>query len=226
MATVLQWLGYGLCHQLPERSFAAGGVQVPVCARDTGIYLGFMIAILLLSLVDRERPSEPPGIANSIVLMLMVGIMAVDGVSSYAGWRTTTNEIRLLTGLTAGYALAGFTLPLLNGQLWRHAGSGRVLGPIGSRIAFYASLPVAYLFIMYAAPALGVVYPLAVGLAIVFTFTAVNLVIVCLLPPFERRATRLLDAAPAIIVALLFSTLEFVASSYLKLWVEKLAGVR
>ena len=47
----LHWMGYGLCHQLPERSFFGGGVQVPVCARDTGIYFGVLISLALIAIV-------------------------------------------------------------------------------------------------------------------------------------------------------------------------------
>lgn len=32
--------GSVVCHQLPERSFYIGGVQLPVCARCTALYLG------------------------------------------------------------------------------------------------------------------------------------------------------------------------------------------
>lgn len=227
MASILHWLGYGLCHQLPERSFFAGGMQVPVCARDTGIYAGFMIAFALLAWVERgRRPTEPPRAAIGAILAVFIGLMLVDGVSSYAGWRTTSNELRLLTGLTTGYALAAFLVPILNSQMWRSAGGDRVLETSRSRIAFFVSLPAAYAALFYLAPAFGAIYPIAVGVSILVTFTAVNLAVVCLLPMFERRALHALDLWPAVLVALLLTIAELVASTYLKLWVEKLAGVR
>lgn len=37
---------YG-CHQLPERSFFIGGYQFPLCARCTGITIGYLFALLL-----------------------------------------------------------------------------------------------------------------------------------------------------------------------------------
>jgi len=225
--SMLHWLGYGLCHQLPERSFIGGGIQVPVCARDTGIYMGFVVAILVMALLEgRERPTEPPSLLKSLVLGLMVGTMVFDGVTSYAGLRATTNEIRLLTGLAAGYALAAFTLPLLNGQLWAVAGRGRVLGTNTRFGLFLGSLPIAWLLIFYIAPVLGIFYPLMVGVAVILTFMVVNLVIVCLLPAFERKANRLTDAWPALLISLGLTAAELILASYLKYWLESVAGLR
>ena len=36
-----------VCHQLPERSFHIGGVQMPVCARCVGLYAGAALGALL-----------------------------------------------------------------------------------------------------------------------------------------------------------------------------------
>jgi len=225
--TVLHWLGYGLCHQLPERSFFGGGVQVPVCARDTGIFVGFAIALLLIAILERGgRPTEAPSPLATIILIAFIGLMAVDGVTSYAGLRPTTNELRLLTGLMTGYALAAFTVPLLNGQLWRISGSGRALEGRWRFAVFVATLPLAWLVIFYLAPYLGVVYPFLVVLAILVTFVAVNLVIVCLFNEFERRADRLRDARIAMLLALALTVVELAGASYLKFWLESIVGLR
>ena len=44
LAAFLHWLGLRPVPPAPERSFFGGGVQVPVCARDTGIYIGFVLS--------------------------------------------------------------------------------------------------------------------------------------------------------------------------------------
>lgn len=227
MDTFLHWLGYGLCHQLPERSFFGAGLQVPVCARDTGIYVGFAIAALIIAILEgRERQTEPPGLMRSLLLAGFVLMMVIDGVTSYSGLRGTTNEIRLATGLATGWALAAFTVPLLNGQLWEQAGRSRILSGHGRFLVFLGALAPTWLLVFYAAPLLGVVYPVLVAVAVIVTFAMVNLVIVCLLPPFERRARRLRDAWLPILLSLMFTVLELAAASYLKYWLEKLAGLR
>ncbi|MDP2232017.1 MAG: DUF2085 domain-containing protein [Actinomycetota bacterium] len=227
MDTFLHWLGYGLCHQLPERSFFGAGVQVPVCARDTGIYAGFVIAAVIIAALDRkERQTEPPGLMRSLLLAGFVLAMVFDGITSYAGLRGTTNEIRLATGLATGWALAAFTVPLLNGQLWERAGRSRVLSGQGHFAVFVGALLPAWAILFYGAPLLGVLYPVLVAVTVIVTFVMVNLVIVCLLPPFERRARRLTDAWLPILLSLGFTVLELAAASYLKYWLETLAGLR
>ena len=65
-----------------------------------------------------------------------------------------------------------------------------------------SSVPVAYAFIYWVMPLLGIVYPILTALAIVATLVVVNLVLVAMLPMFERRAEKLTDAWLAILVAL------------------------
>ena len=38
------------CHQIPERSFFLHGYQFPLCARCTGVFVGYLFAILFLLL--------------------------------------------------------------------------------------------------------------------------------------------------------------------------------
>ncbi|MBN2248390.1 MAG: DUF2085 domain-containing protein [Coriobacteriia bacterium] len=216
-------IGYGLCHQLPERSFFAGGYQLPVCARDTGIYLGFVAGLVVLRLLHRqERPSQPPRWPILILLGAFIASMAIDGLTSYSGLRETTNTIRLVTGLLTGWSLAAITVPMLNAQLWVHPGAGRVLDNWKRAIAWLVALVGAYLLTAYVLPYLGLLYPLLVAIAIIVTFVSVNLVLVCLVDRFEGRASRLVDAWPQILIALALTMGELAASAWLRLATERL----
>lgn len=218
LQAVLDAIGFGLCHQLPERSLFGGGVRVPVCARDAGIYLGFAAALITLAVLHRDRPSRAPSTAVNVVLALGVVAMAVDGLTSYTGLRGTTNELRLLTGLMTGFALAAWITPMLASALWRRPGPGRVLDG-GKRLAIYlGALGASYVLIWYVAPYLGVLYPLLATLAIFVTFITVNLVIVTLLPRFERRASRLADAWLPILIAIGLTGIQLAGSAWLKAW--------
>src|SRR5882724_6304522 len=49
-----------VCHQLPERSFFIAGHQFAVCARCTGLYVGFTLATIVYPLVRSLRQIEAP----------------------------------------------------------------------------------------------------------------------------------------------------------------------
>ena len=225
LQAVLHWLGYGLCHQLPARSFFGGAVQVPVCARDTGIYVGFVVSLVLIALLHRpNRPREFPGPAGVTAIILMITAMGIDGVSSYAGWRTTTNDLRLITGILAGFAMAAIVVPMLNDEVWISSDRERVLSPGWRLGAWLGGVPVVFASVRWLAPFLGPLYPLLVGVAILVTLTAVNLVIVCIFPWFERRADRLSDAWIAIVLAFGLSVVEITASALFRVGVEAFVG--
>jgi uncharacterized membrane protein len=216
---VLMWLGYGLCHQLPQRSFFGGTYQVPVCARDTGIYIGFVLSLALLATLSRgRRPSAMPSAGVLVLVAASVAFLGWDGVTSYAGWRETTNELRLLTGLLMGWALPAILLPMLNGQLWRSPSTGRVPAGAIQTAAWLAPVPVVYLVVLRVLPLLGAAYAVLVAAAIIATFVIVNLAAVSILPFAENRAERLRDAWPALLLALAFSGVEIAASAWLR-WV-------
>jgi uncharacterized membrane protein len=224
LQSLLHSFGYGLCHQLPERSFFGGGVQVPVCARDTGIYFGVLVSVALISLLHRgSRPTGLPTPAGWVTIVLMIGAMALDGVTEYAGLRSTTNELRLITGLLSGFAIGALIAPMVNDELWRRSSGERVLNTLSRLTLWLLAVPVSYAVVYWGLPLLGAVYPVLVALSIVATLVLVNLVIVCVLPVFERRAESVLDTWAPVLAALALSALEIWGSAQLRLATMALA---
>lgn len=87
---------YSGCHQMPERSFFYKGKQFPVCARCTGVFLGHLLAILLL-LGGKIIPRKPAA--------TLLGIMGADWGIQEAGILESTNKRRLITGFCGGLGL-------------------------------------------------------------------------------------------------------------------------
>ncbi|PKQ19573.1 MAG: hypothetical protein CVT66_09315 [Actinobacteria bacterium HGW-Actinobacteria-6] len=224
LEAVFHWVGFGLCHQLPERSLFAGGFQLPVCARDTGIYAGFLLSVIVIALVERgRRPSELSRPWLLVVGAVFLGTMVVDGVSSYAGWRPTTNDLRLITGLLAGYSLPLIVIPMLNAQMWKTV-SGRKLLDGWRAAVWLTSVPIAFAVMRWMLPLAGVAYPLFLVLAIVVTFVAVNMIFATLIPAFEHKALTLRGAWLQIALSVALVAAELLVASWVRLVVERLAA--
>jgi len=225
LQSILHWLGFGLCHQLPERSFFGGGVQVPVCARDTGIYIGFWIGFALIAVLQRgERPAGLPSPIGWVAFTLMIGSMAVDGGTEYAGLRPTTNDLRLITGLLSGYAISMLVVPMLNDCVWRVANPKRVLDPGWKLAVWLATVPLSYAAVWWGAPLMGVGYPVLVAIAILGTLTYVNMVLVCVTPWFERKASRPRDLLAPVLVAFALTLIEVSFAGMLRVGLLALAS--
>src|SRR3989442_3292909 len=108
----LRWLDSGICAQLPSHSFYPGGERLPLCARNTGIYLGFIVTLLTLYATGRGRAQRLPPWPIVAVLASGVGILIIDGFNSFLldlglpHLYHPHNVIRLATGLITGIALA------------------------------------------------------------------------------------------------------------------------
>lgn len=82
-----------VCHRLPERSFFYHGRQFPICARCTGILLGYILGIIYGVFF------KPLSIGLAILLIVP---LVLDGYLQYISWRQSTNFRRLSTGILAG----------------------------------------------------------------------------------------------------------------------------
>ena len=92
-AATIYAIGSQVCHQRPERSFHLWAVQLPVCARCTGIYFGAAAAAFA-----RPRPIARP-------LALLLASSAPAAATLVYEWTTgaaPANWIRALTGLLIG----------------------------------------------------------------------------------------------------------------------------
>lgn len=90
-----------ICHKMPSRSFFFKGKQFPICARCTGIFLGYIIGLITWIFYY-------PNLYITILFFLPVGI---DGGVQYLTKYESTNFRRLITGILFGL---GFIFILAN----------------------------------------------------------------------------------------------------------------
>ena len=64
-------VGSAICHQRPDRSFRLSGVQMPVCARCVGLYLGAAVGALLAGVPRRAARGTARTASRAIRMMVL-----------------------------------------------------------------------------------------------------------------------------------------------------------
>jgi uncharacterized membrane protein len=110
----LEWKMYAVVHGIcaQQNNIYLGGLQFPLCARNSGIYLSFLLTMLLIALRGRSTAARPPHWSLIALLLLFVAVMGVDGFNSLfrdLGMATLyepDNFLRTLSGMGMGIAVA------------------------------------------------------------------------------------------------------------------------
>jgi uncharacterized membrane protein len=115
---------HGLCAQQVSHTYAFGDRLLPFDARMTGIYTGYLVTAGVLFATGAHRWCRPPALSRLVILALLGGAMAVDGLNSlfvdlgqphlYA----PRNDLRLITGALAGFVLAVGVCFLTASSVW------------------------------------------------------------------------------------------------------------
>ena len=84
------------CHQMPERSFFINGFQFPVCARCTGMMIGYILAIVLF-VFDI--------LFDCLLCVFLILPLVMDGVIQYKTQYISNNFKRVITGIMYGVGL-------------------------------------------------------------------------------------------------------------------------
>ncbi len=124
------------CHQLAARSYCyypeSGGIadcpkiysrqmvfeteqgtayKFPVCARDLPLYLAALLGGLAVYFTKWKDSSKTP---NPIYFVIALIPIAFDGGTQFLGFRESTNQLRALTGMIAGFAFSFYFIPMIN----------------------------------------------------------------------------------------------------------------
>ena len=231
IASAITWLmnqvGYAICHQLPGRTLMYGGRALPVCARDTGIFLGFAVCTIALLVAYGVFPRGYPEWPRLLVVSLFVLPTVIDALTSYAGIRESTNAIRLVTGALAGTGLAAMVFPLAVTQLSLHLHPGtQDADPEPGRI-LASWWHVAMLLVVPAAVSLALwpewpgafwVWAPLVTLSIIFAFAVLNFTLVSLVWTGVRGSGPVPGPGVISMIALLAIVVEVIISNRLH-WV-------
>lgn len=218
----LRALDGGICAQASTHSFFMAGQQLPLCSRNTGIYLGFACTFFTLLALGRLGASRFPGRWAAAILALCVLFMAEDGFNSLfkdlglPHPYEPNNFLRLASGLGTGVAMCAFLVPVANTLIWRRE-SGE--SPFRTPRQLAIMLPVLLLaFLAVASTAGPLLYPIALlsSFGLVMALTLVNSVFLLGLGNRVGRFATLRQFFPFFTFAVLCAILELVALFALK----------
>lgn len=91
------------CHQRADRSFFIRGYQFPVCARCTGVLMGYIFAIPIFIMMR----------SSWTCCILLCAPMLIDWGLQYRKIREATQPSRLLTGILGGIGIMSFQIKIV-----------------------------------------------------------------------------------------------------------------
>lgn len=209
------WLGYGLCHRITERSFMINGRQLPLCARCTGMYLGVALAFLVLWLAGRTRYSDLPPVRVLLVLLGFVGLMGIDGLNSYSHFFPNAphlyeprNWLRLATGMGTGLAMGALVSPALGQTLWRRQEYRPSIGNMRELANLLLVAGAAVLLLLSNQPVLLYVLAIVSVAGMLFIVAALNAIMLLMLFRLDGRAIMWWQAAVPLCIGIVLAVIE------------------
>jgi uncharacterized membrane protein len=220
----LEWKLYAIVHGLvaQQHNVFLDGRQLPICARNIGIYSGFLITLAYLWVGGRRYAGRLPAKSLMALLGAFVLIMAVDGFNSLFGTigqpqlYLSRNDLRTVTGAGMGITMAAAFLFVFNRSLrqnvdkrqpvmgWRDLGVVLALNGLMT-LAVYSGLGLLY-------------WPLAFlsFFGLVGQLFVINVLIVSLLMGYGNSITSMRELARPATFALLTNLLIIGALALLR----------
>lgn len=225
----VQWKMYAVVHGVcaQQHNITLGGVPFPICARNSGIYISFLLTMGYLYAIGRGRAAGLPPMPITITLVAFVAIMAVDGLNSLfvdigqPSLYTPNNLLRTVTGMGMGVSIAVMLHLVITRTLRKDVdestpilkGWGELLGilliDLLVLLAIYGNLSLLY-------------WPLAFSafFGIIGVLYLVSLLLTSLFMGYEGRVTSLRQLARPATVALIPTLLILGSMAWLRFWLE------
>jgi len=190
----LRWLNSGICAQMLTHSFYAGDERLPLCARNTGIYLGLMVTLISTYARGKGRAQKLPPLPIIIICACGFLALAVDGLNSLALDLHMThlyqpdNLLRLGTGLLTGTGLVLLALPILNQLFWREYNEQHIVA--SWREFALLALALLFCFLVVLSQNTFILYPIAL-LSTAGVLTALSGVNLIFIIAFSKRSETL-----------------------------------
>lgn len=147
---ILKYIGSFVCHQMAEKTFQVGGQFLPLCARCTGIYSGFLLGIIYQIVTRTRKRDQLPSWKILTTSVIFIILLIIESPISHFGWERGDNYLRLLLGLLCGLSISILSLPLFNRFLRRNTFDKSII--TGWFMYLSMLLTLAFLFGLYFVP--------------------------------------------------------------------------
>jgi uncharacterized membrane protein len=225
-------IGYAVCHRISERSFHIGNIQLPLCARCSGMYLGAVTGLAFQAIIGWKRIKLPHWSILAL-LIIFVAAFGIDGSNSYLyllkqvspgilpgmpNLYVPNNTLRLLTGSGMGLGMAVMLFPAFNQTVWKDGEEKRA---IHGWKAFGLLLGIQVVFdllVLTESPI--VLYPLAVisTLGVWLLLTMVYGMIWVMIMGQENQFTKLRQLWLPLLAGLTVAMIQTAAIDALRFW--------
>lgn len=216
---------HGVCAQIHNTTIA--GYQLPLCARNTGIYGAMTLSMLVLWGLGRHRHAVYGSRWVLVALALPTLALAVDGFNSLfkdLGWAylyEPLNTIRTLTGAFAGIAVAVFFVPTLNRVLRINAVNQPVIAHPGELLIWWGCAASYTALIWWGSPL--IYWPVAIlsWIGIIGILLISNTFAVAVAAGYDQtRVKHLVELVKPFLIATIITAIELGAMSWLRFGFE------
>lgn len=101
-----------VCHQIDARSLSIGGECLPLCARCTGIYSGFLVAVLSQLLTGDTKFARPLTSKKVLISLIPLFALIAEAVGERLRLWECSNTGRFHIGFLGGLGMGILLLPL------------------------------------------------------------------------------------------------------------------
>lgn len=225
----LEWKMYAVVHGVcaQQHNIFLGDLQFPLCARNSGIYLSFLLTLIYLYAIGRGRAGRIPPWPITVLLLVFTAAMAVDGFNSLLldigqpNLYTPQNWLRTLTGMGMGVGVAVMLHLVLNLTLRKDVDQQQRALRSWWELAGILAIDLLALAAIYGNLWL-MFWPLAflAFFGITGVLYLVSLLLTSLFMGYEGKVTRLRQLALPATVALIPTLIILASMSWLRFWLE------
>ena len=179
------------------------GRLLPLCARCTGIYSGFILGYLY-QLVTLKSTKKFPTKGISMFLLMTIGLLVIDGFGERAQLWNLSNAIRLLLGLLCGSSLSLLLFPLFSFFVIKHTADSHVNA---KQYAFIMTIVGLFFCIHYCSFSY-YIYKIVSLAGLVCIYTAVNLTFVGIVLRINKKMKSMKRVAAVLVSVLIMLVME------------------